>query len=242
MENAIAAGLSKQLVLMRALEVTANNVANQTTAGFKADHLSFREFVAEIDRRSSADPAISLVFDPSTYTDRAEGALQQTFRDFDFAIEGPGLFAVENDLGVFYTRDGRFGLNSDGALVTRSGAQVLDDGQAPIFIDPEQGPVVLSSDGELQQQGAPVARIGVFAFAPDAALEKTGDNLFSTLTDPDRGAGRARQGFLESSNVNPVRAMTDMIEIMRSYEDTARLIESANELSRRAVSTLSDAA
>ena len=106
MENAVTAGLAKQIVLARALETTANNVANQTTSGFKSDHIAFREYLAAVDPLTSGDPVISLVVDPDTYTDFSAGGMEQSYRDLDFAIDGDGFFAIETAAGVRYTRDG----------------------------------------------------------------------------------------------------------------------------------------
>lgn len=239
MENAITAGLSKQIVLARALETTANNVANQTTSGFKADHIAFREYLAAIDARTSGDPVVSLVVDPDTYTDFSAGGLEQSYRDLDFAIDGDGFFAVETASGVRYTRDGRFSVNAYGELVNRSGAQVLDAGGSPVLIDPEAGPVLATPDGELQQNATPIAQLGVYKFDDLRQLRKSGDNLFAASDEPTAAiAPRVRQGFFESSNVNPVAAMTDMIEVMRAYEQAARLTETANDLERQAIETL----
>lgn len=239
MENAITAGLSKQIVLARALETTANNVANQTTSGFKADHIAFREYLAAIDARTSGDPVVSLVVDPDTYTDFSAGGLEQSYRDLDFAIDGDGFFAVETASGVRYTRDGRLSVNAYGELVNRSGAQVLDAGGSPVLIDPEAGPVLATPDGELQQNATPIAQLGVYKFDDLRQLRKSGDNLFAASDEPAAAvAPRVRQGFFESSNVNPVAAMTDMIEVMRAYEQAARLTETANDLERQAIETL----
>lgn len=239
MENAITAGLAKQIVLARALETTANNVANQTTSGFKSDHIAFREYLTTIDAETTGDPLVSLVVDPDTYTDFSAGGLEQSYRDLDFAIDGDGLFAVETAAGVRYTRDGRFSVNAFGELVTRDGAQVLDSGGSPILIDPEAGPVLATPDGELQQNATSIAALGVFRFDDLRQLRKAGDNLFTASNEPTTALSpRVRQGFIETSNVNPVAAMTDMIEIMRAYEQAARLTETASELERQAIETL----
>ena len=239
MENAITAGLAKQIVLARALETTANNVANQTTSGFKADHIAFREYLAAIDAQTTGDPLVSLVVDPDTYTDFSAGGLEQSYRDLDFAIDGDGFFAVETASGVRYSRDGRFSVNAFGELVNRSGAQVLDSGGSPILIDPEAGAVLATPDGELQQNATPIAQLGVYRFDDLRQLRKAGDNLFAASAEPSIAATpRVRQGFVETSNVNPVAAMTDMIEVMRAYEQAARLTETASELERQAIETL----
>ncbi len=238
MENAITAGLSKQIVLARALETTANNIANQSTAGFKADRVLFREYVARLDQ-SSGDPSVSLVFDPESYVDFSPGAIEPTYADFDFAIDGDGFFTVETGAGVRYTRDGRFQLNEFGELTTRTGARILDAGGAPLIIDPDNGPVILSIEGELQQAGATIGFLSVARFSDPSVLRKAGDNLFAASQGPiDAPRGRIRQGFIETANVQPIAAVTDMIEIMRAYEQAARVIETSDELARRAIATL----
>lgn len=243
MENAIAAGLSKQLVLGRAMEVTANNIANQTTAGFKADRILFREYLTTIDQNTSNDPEVSLVFDPDGYTDFSQGGLDATYGTLDFAIDGDGFFAIEEANGQAYTRDGRFSVNGFGELVNRDGNRVLDGSGGSIFIDPDGGPLLVTESGELQQAGATIGRIGVFQFEEPQALRKAGNGLFTTEATPEAVRNpRIRQGFVETSNIAPIVAVTDMIEIMRAYEQAARVVELSDELARSAISTLSETA
>ncbi|MGE0409183.1 MAG: flagellar basal-body rod protein FlgF [Amphiplicatus sp.] len=243
MENAITAGLARQIVLARALEATANNIANQSTAGFKSDHVAFREYLAEIGGEAAGDNLISLVYDPDSYTDFSAGGLEPTYSPFDFAIDGDGFFGVETGEGLRYTRDGRFTLNADGELVTRGGARVLDAGGAPVLVDPEAGPLLLTPDGALQQSNSEIASLGVFRFDDRAALEKRGDNLFAAASEAiPVETPRIRQGFVETSNVQPIAAVTDMIEIMRAYEQAAQVIEASDELARETVQKLTETA
>lgn len=243
MENAVTAALSKQIALARALDVAANNVANQTTAGFKAERVEFREYVSTIETAGGGDPEISLVYDADSYTDFSAGGVEATHAPFDFAIDGDGFFAVQTAGGVRYTRDGHFGLNVFGELVNREGAPVLDRTGAPILIDPELGPVLLSPDGELQQDGAPIAALGVFAFNDPREMRREGANLFAATAElaPAENA-KLRQGFIEISNVSPITAMTHMIDILRAYENAAQVIETSTELARDAVRTLTQEA
>lgn len=243
MENAITAALSKQIVLSRALDIAANNIANQTTTGFKAEQARFGEYVSQIAGDNDQDKTVSLVYDLDSYTDFSAGGIQATHAPLDFAIDGDGFFAVQSDAGIRYSRDGHFELSAFGELVDRNGAPVLDDAGAPIAIDPEAGPVLLSPEGELQQNGAPIARLGVFDFENARSLRRTGFNQFAGDDTPLAAAGsQIRQGFVEISNVSPVKAMTEMIDILRAYESAAQIIETSSELSRNAVRTLTEAA
>jgi flagellar basal-body rod protein FlgF len=116
---------------------------------------------------------------------------------------------------------------------------VLDSGGSPILIDPEAGPVLATSGGELQQRNTPIATLGVYRFDDLRQLRKAGDNLYTSESEPAAAeTRRVRQGFIETSNVNPVAAMTDMIEIMRAYEQAAKLSETASNLERKAIETL----
>ena len=243
MENAITAALSKQIVLSHALDIAANNVANQTTAGFKAERVNFSEYLSVIENPDGGDPTLSLVYDADSYTDFTPGGVEATYAPFDFAIDGDGFFAVDTDAGVRYTRDGHFGLSEFGEVVNRGGKRVLDQTGAPILIDPEAGPVLLSPEGELQQNGGAIAQLGVFSFEDARSLRRQGGNLFASAEAPsDAPAARIRQGFIEISNVQPIRAMTEMIDIHRAYENAAQLIKTSTDLAREAVKTLTEPA
>lgn len=241
MDNAITAALSQQIVLARALDVAANNISNQNTAGFKAERINFQEYLTVIESEKPVDPYVSLVYDADSYTDFSPGSQQATHAPLDFAIDGEGFFAVQTEGGIQYTRDGHFGVNGFGELVNRDGHLVLDQGGSPILIDPEEGPVLLSVEGELQQNSAPIAKLGVFDFEDRRTLRRDGGNLYRADSAPLEAFGaKIRQGFVENSNVQPIRAMTDMITISRAYENAAKMIETSTELARNAVRTLTE--
>jgi len=243
MENAIAASLSKQIALSRAMNVTANNIANQTTAGFKADRILFREYLTSAGGATKEDTDLSLVFDQDAYTDFSAGGIEATYGDLDFAIDGEGFFGVETVNGPRYTRDGRFSISPFGELVTREGDRVLDTNGSTIFIDVNAGPLLVSASGELQQAGAPIAQLGIFEFSDQRQIRKEGSGLFSASEEPTTKQNPTiRQGFIETSNVASIVAVTDMIDIMRAYEQAARVVEMSDELARNAISTLSDTA
>jgi len=245
MENAAIIGLSRQIVLGRALDVAANNIANQSTAGFKAESLRFETYLVDATTpgasRGPHTRDFALVHDPNSRTDFSAGSLIQTGATLDFAITGDGFFAVETPAGQQYTRDGHFSLSAFGELTTRDGYPVLDDSGAPILIDPLRGPLTVSPEGELQQESQLIARLGVYQFADNQSLSRTGQNLFASTDEPVALVpARVEQGFIEGANVSPIEGLTQMIKISRAYAAAAQLIETSNELSREAIQSFTD--
>jgi len=233
-------GLSTQQTLQRALEITANNIANADTAGFKVEELLVR--TEPTVPPASPDPRpIAYVLDSGVGRDFRQGALEQTGAAFDVAIEGDGFFQVETDAGLRYTRDGRFTVDNKNQLTTKAGDPVLGSNGRPIVLDPTRSSPAIAPDGSVSQGAASIGRIGVYRFPDLAALQKTGDNLLQAPDDAQpiaAGDGVVRQGMVEHSNVQPVLEITNLIEITRAYERVARMMEQTNDLASRAVNTL----
>ena len=245
MENAAYVGLSRQMTLRRELDVVANNIANAETTGFKVEQLLVGTEVGERARNDAVRPGVSFVLDKGLGRDYGQGALEQTSRPLDFGIEGEGAFFVVADGpdgagGEAYTRDGAFTLDPEGRLVTGQGRPVLGDGQE-IVLDPARGTPAVAADGTISQNGQPVGRLTVVRFDVLSVLEKGGDGVYrntSNTTPVEANDARIRQGMLEASNVNPLIEITNLIEIQRAYERVTRMIENANDLSRRSVERL----
>ena len=245
MENAAYVGLSRQMTLRRELDIVANNIANADTTGFKVEQLLLGEEVGERARNAFVRPGVSFVMDNGVGRDFGQGALEQTGRALDFAIEGEGaFFALKDGTGDAYTRDGAFTLDPEGRLTTQGGAAVQGDGGA-IILDPALGQVAVAADGTISQNGQPVGRLSVVRFDTLAVLEKGGDGLYRNASNATPVAAndvQVRQAMLEGSNVNPILEITNLIEIQRAYESVSRMIENSNDLSRRAVERLGRAA
>jgi flagellar basal-body rod protein FlgF len=238
METAVYVGLSRQMTLQRALQITANNIANADTAGFKLEQALVRE---ESLTPPSADDPIAYVLDYGVARDFGQGSLERTGNTFDLAIEGDAFFAVQTPDGVRYTRDGRFTLDGQNRLVTKGGHPVQSDGGAAITLNPTAGEATIAPDGTIRQGAIVVGRIGATAFADRAALTKAGDNLYAA----EEAAGpapapeaRIHQGTVEASNVQPVLEITNMIEITRTYERIARMMDQTAQLNSDAISRL----
>jgi flagellar basal-body rod protein FlgF len=241
LENAAYVGLSRQMTLRRELDVVANNIANADTNGFKVEQLLLGSEVGERARNAFVRPGVSFVLDKGVGRDYGQGALEQTGRSLDFAIEGEGaFFKLSDGRGEAYTRDGSFTLDPEGRLVTQGGAAVQGDG-GEIILDRALGEPAVGADGTISQNGQPVGRLAVVRFDALGALEKDGDGLYRNASNvqPQTATDvQVRQGMLEGSNVNPILEITNLIEIQRAYESVTRMIENANDLSRRSVERL----
>jgi flagellar basal-body rod protein FlgF len=244
-ENAAYVGLSRQMTLRRELDIVANNIANADTTGFKVEQLLVGEEVGQRARNAFVRPGVSFVMDNGVGRDFSQGALSQTGRTLDFAIEGEGaFFRVQDGANEAYTRDGSFTVDAQGRLMTEGGHPVMGDG-GEIILNPELGQVSVGADGTISQDGETVGRLSVVRFDSLGVLEKGGDGLYrnaSNAVAQEAPDARIRQGMLEGSNVNPILEITNLIEIQRAYESVTRMIEGNTDLSRRAVERLGRAA
>ena len=204
MENATYATLTRQSGLRTELRAVANNIANASTTGYRAEGVVFAEHVARLDRDH---PSLSMAVAQGRDTSFEQGALSQTGGTFDFAIEGDGFFLVQTPEGERLTRNGHFLPSENGDLVTADGHRVLDAGGAPLFVPQGVGNIAVAGDGTISADGQPVGQIGLYVtdgpeglIREDGVRFRTEDRLAAA---PD---ARVKQGFLEESNVNPILA------------------------------------
>ena len=241
MENAAYIGLSRQMTLRRELDIAANNVANADTTSFKVEQLLVGFEVGQRARNDSVRGGVNFVLDHGVGRDFSQGALKQTGRDLDFAIDGEGaFFTIQDGAGEAYTRDGAFTLDPEGRLVTKAGLPVQGDG-GDIILDASRGQARVAQDGTISQNGQLVGRLALARFDALGVLSKDGDGLYRNRSNaaPIEAAGiQVRQGMLEGSNVNPLIEITNLIEISRAYERASKMIEQTTELSRRSVERL----
>jgi len=236
MTNPIYTLLSKQVGLRQQVDLIAHNVANLGTTAFKREGLAF---AAHVERLDVEGGSLAMTDVRASHTDFRAGPLERTGNPFDLAIEGSGFFAVETAGGVRYTRDGRFSTNQLGELVTATGYRVLDEGGAPIVIPPQVADVAVSADGTLRApDGRALGVLGVREM-PAGPLRREADGLFGSEVEPGPALeARVAQGFLEGSNVNPVRELTDLIETQRAYERGRAMLDAEDERIRRAIEKL----
>jgi flagellar basal-body rod protein FlgF len=226
---------------MDALDVVANNLANISTVGFKAQHEFYRSFSAWL--QPSLTTPINQVVNQfgvlgGANTDFSPSTLEPTGNPTDLALQSTGYFTIQTKNGLRYTRAGNFSLNAQRQLVTARGDIVLGD-QGPIQIP--DGQLAVSPDGTVSVDGTLVAKLKISAFPSNTPLTAEGNSYFVA---PDKTAQSAvdanvRQGNLETSNSDAVKGAVELIEVQR----TAGLMEKAlsifhNEFNKTAAQQL----
>jgi flagellar basal-body rod protein FlgG len=235
------------------MDVIANNLANVNTSGFKGSRAVFQDLLYQNLTQPGAQSSQSTQYPSglqlgtgvrpvSTERLMTQGNLTQTGNSLDVAINGQGFFQVLEPNGtIAYTRDGTFQLNNQGQLVTANGYLV----QPAVTIPASAQSVTIGNDGTvsvtLPGQAAPqqVGALQLASFVNPTGLQSIGDNLYlqtgssgapNTGQPTLNGLGSVRQGYLESSNVNVVAELVDMISTQRAYEVNSKAVTASDQM------------
>lgn len=238
------------------LNVTANNIANVSTSGFKKSRAEFADLMYQTIRapgtatgegtQAPTGAQIGMgVRTVATQRQHSMGDLQQTGNALDIAIEGRGFFQVELPTGEnAYTRNGAFKIDSEGTMVNADGYKMTSE----IVVPPDAQSVAIGADGTVtavvpgESTPTELGQIQVAMFANPSGLEASGKTLYretaasgaAVLTRAgSEGAGNLAQGTLEMSNVKVVEEMIDLIAGQRAYEINSRVISAADEMLQR---------
>lgn len=236
------------------VEVISNNIANMNTTGFKRQRAEFQDLLYQEERRvgsASSDTGSIVpagvqigvgVKTAAVYRITEQGNLVATDNTYDVAIQGKGFFKVTLPNGdSAYTRAGSFQLSPTGEIVTADGHSVAPSITIPsnaisVTINPS-GEVLAKIQGQITPQN--VGQLTLVNFANEAGMEPLGDNMLletpasGTPTESVPGAigyGTLLQGFVETSNVNVVQEITNLITAQRAYEMNSRVIEASDEM------------
>lgn len=245
-----ASGMAAQ---QRMIDVIANNLANVNTTAFKRSRVSFEDVLYETLQGSRVvNYQGSETVGPvqvgkgvrvgAIVRLQTQGAPENTQRPLDVAIEGDGYFQVQRpDGSTAYTRDGSFTISDQGQLTTNGGYLVLPG----VTVPPDASGVTISANGTVSVQSATastateIGRIELARFLNPSGLLAIGENQYQVSTasgdailgfPQDEGFGTTQQGMLESSNVEIVQEMTDMIAAQRAYEINAKAITTAEDM------------
>ncbi len=236
------------------VEVIANNISNVNTTGFKAARAEFTDLLYQAERmqgipaQAGEQPVpegAMLGLGVRTAAIRnlhRQGSLANTSNQFDLALNGRGWFQVNAPGGeTIYTRAGSFNKNGDGQLVTLDGytlnPAILIPANATDVVINESGQVYAKIDGQAQPEE--IGQLTLANFVNDAGLEPIGNNFYrETLASGapvvgvagDPGFGKIHQGYLESSNVDPIKEITNLISAQRAFEMNSKVIQAADDM------------
>ena len=221
---------------MESLDLLANNVANASTGGYKADREFYSLYVAPEAQDNNPLSTMPVIEKP--WIDLSQGMVHSTGNPLDLALSGKGFFAIQGPGGPLYTRNGNFRAAPDGKLVTSDGYAVRSSKSAPIILQPGR-PIDISSDGSVRQDGTLIGQLEIVDFTSTAGLSKQGSNYFRVsdpAVRPAPASGTAiEQGKLEASNTGTADAAVRLISVMRQFEMLQKAVSLGAEMNRRAV-------
>lgn len=267
--NNIWVPVSGQIAQQQKVETLANNIANVNTPGFKRDQVVFKEYLTELDnpqgdidlpqkewapedfyRSYGAENAMVKV--DGQFTDFTQGQLKPTGNSLDIGIYGKGFFEVLTPHGVRFTRKGRFSINKDGELVTLTGFKVLSykgnqselkNDQKRVVSIPQMGKISVSQDGSMYVDGKLFDQISLVEFKDVHELKKEGKSLYYTdnLDNIQRELKNTNlhQGYIEGSNVNAIKEMSELINAHRHFETIQNAVKAYDTINGKAVNEIS---
>lgn len=235
--------LSHQQALQRQMDVTANNMANTGTSGFKREQPLFHDYIETgTGGPVPAADSTAFVLDYGAMHDSSAGAFEHTANPLDVMIVGPGYLSVEDPAGgIAYTRAGHILVSDTGDLVTAAGQRLLDAGGRPITVPPDQiAALTITADGSVSGTQGALGRLAVTVF-DEATVTPRGDGLYNGENGRVLAAAetRLKPGGIEASNVQPIVETTAMVEILRAYQSSQKLIDSMNDMRTRTIQQLS---
>lgn len=241
---------SGMMLQMKRQDVIANNVANANTGGYKKDTLICKAFpdmllscigdykVAE-DGKIKKMPPVEIgaigtgAVTDSVVTDFRAGTIKNTACPTDLAISNNGYFTVNTSEGERYTRNGSFNINNEGLLVDSGGNPVLDKNDKEIYIN---GSFTVDKMGDISSGEDYIATLKIVDFENKLDLKKEGNNLLRAEEDFDIVSNPGiLQGYQEASNVNAVKEMVSLINVVRAYEVCQKVVQAEDETLSKAI-------
>ena len=235
MDPITAIAASGMRARMESLDLLANNVANASTGGYKADREFYSLYAAPESAPLDPDPASTMPVIERHWTDLSQGVLQPTGNALDVALSGKGFFTVDGPGGPLYTRSGNFHLAADGKLVTSEGYPVRSTSNVPLTLTGASA-IDISSDGTVRQNGAVIGQLGIVDFTSTAGLSKQGSTYFRAGGQASTPSSAAvEQGKLEASNSGTADAAVRLVGIMRQFEMLQKAVSLGADMSKQAI-------
>ncbi len=228
MHKGIYIALSGAILKQKHMDIFAQNIANSTTSGYKKERISFKNYLIPVDNKTSfATDGRSMSTISSIITDFSKGTLLKTGNPLDVAINGEGFFVLENNR---YTRNGNFKINTDGYLVTHDDIKVLGSG-GPISVRGRK--IDINSSGEVFVDDISVGTIKIVDFSDKGLLKKLNGGIFTTDEPGEAIKFHISQGYLETSNVEVIKEMVQMLTSLREFEAYQKIIQAFDDASAK---------
>jgi flagellar basal-body rod protein FlgF len=232
---------SRLVAQQRALDITANNIANANTPGYRTERVQFSDWIDQQPNTASPPGGHTITYtqDRATYRESQPGTLTHTNNPFDLALTGDGYFTVNTKNGPRLTRDGRFTPMPDGTLADGSGNAVLDTTGKPIVIAPTDTQISIAGDGTITSENGEVGKIGIVRPTDPMKLQAEGATNFvsNTPTTPVTAPGIV-QGAVEGSNVQPVLEVTRMMDDVRQFQFVTQLVQAEGDRQQQTIDKL----
>jgi flagellar basal-body rod protein FlgF len=238
MDNATNVALSYLVAQTRAMDVTAANLANATTPGYRAERMTFSDWLS---RQHGGTPpgggTIIFTQDRTTYRDRQAGQFTQTANPLDLAISGEGFFTVQGPGGPRLTRAGHFTLGRDGTVVDEQGNTLLDTTGKKIQLAPADTRITVAGDGTISSENGQIGKVGIVTASNPDLLQAEGSRLLNAdaTATSQLGAPRIVQGSVEASNVEPTSEVTRMMNDLRSFQMVSQFIQTEADRQQGAI-------
>ncbi len=234
MHKGIYIALSGATLKQAQMDMISNNLANANTAGFKRDKISFQEhLVSQMNNRIENMDGRTMSYFGTVSPDFEPGGVVHTGNTMDVAIEGDGMFSLENGQ---YTRRGDLKLDSEGYVVNQRGVKVMGTG-GPIQIT-DTGRIDISGSGELSVNNIVVDTLKIVEFKDRSGMKKSGDDAFTSEQEGSASTSTIKQGYVEKSNVDAVKEMVQLITALREFESYQKAIQSFDESMGRVLSDM----
>jgi flagellar basal-body rod protein FlgG len=214
------------------MDLISHNIANVNTAGYKKDRIAFKEYLTTAVDASVPQEPMALGENYYVATDFSSGPIVKTGNPLDIAIDGEGFFALE---GNKYTRGGNFRISADGFLVTQNNTKVLTDG-GPISIEGEH--IEILSTGEIFVNNESAGILKVVNFKDQSVLKRFEGSIFISDKAGEESTSHVMQGYIESSNVDAIREMVNMMTALREFESFQKIIRTFDEASSKVVNEM----
>jgi len=244
MDTALYVGLAHKAALKRRMDVVAHNIANMSTTAFNKERVVFRQLLVDAPGAAATSGGkISFVQDHGVLRSLEGGTMIPSANDLDVFIQGRAYLSVQTKSGeTLYTRNGRMMIDKDNNLALLSGEKVLDDSGQPFKFEEDDINISIAADGTVSTNNGERAKIGLAQFSNEQDMKRRGSSLYETKQKPVPAENitdvSIKQRAFESSNVNAIESMVEMIDVMRAYQAASKNESSYDDLRKDSLKRL----